>query len=70
MEAARGNNSYLDALVYQGDAYKLMQAVGLPFDWTSLKPEKPALAVMPGAAEDTCLVVVNESLGLSTKRSL
>lgn len=40
MEATRGNNSYLNALVLRhGDASELMQAVGLPFDWSSLQPK-------------------------------
>lgn len=39
IQAARGNHQYLDALVLRhGDAYALMQAVGLPCDWTSLVP--------------------------------
>ena len=41
MEATRGNDSYLNALVLRHvDAYELMKAIGLPFDWTFLLREK------------------------------
>ena len=72
LQAARGDYSYLNSLVVrEADRYELVKALGLPFDWTTLKqqisdlPEK-----VPEKDRNYIVEVSNESAGVSTKRSL
>eukprot|EP00435_Cladocopium_sp_Y103_P033859 s3303_g8.t1 len=70
LEAARGNFDYLNALVARhGDRYTLMQALGLPFDWSSLKPSETS--VVPGEKFGNYIVEVKSCKEPgNTKRSL